>query len=54
MCLTMELPLYLLPVLRNFPGSPYLVAKNLPTNAGGVKRLRFHPWVEKIPCKRAR
>ena len=54
MCLTMESPLYSLPLLRNFPGSTYLVAKNLPTNAGDVTRLRFHPWVEKIPCKRAR
>ena len=29
-----------------------LVVKNLPANAGGV-RHRFHPWVGKIPCRRA-
>ena len=54
MCLTIQSPLYSLALLRNFPGTSYLVAKNLPTKAGDVKRLRFHPWVEKIPCKRAR
>ena len=30
-----------------------LVVKNLPANAGDIKRLRFDPWVRKIPCRRA-
>ena len=29
-----------------------LVVKNLPANAGRRKRLRFHPWVGKIPWRR--
>jgi len=29
-----------------------LVVKNLPSNAGN-KRLRFNPWVRKIPWRRA-
>ena len=28
-----------------------LVVKNLPANAGGVKRCGFDPWVRKIPWK---
>ena len=27
--------------------------KNPPANAGRCKRHRFHPWVEKIPWRRA-
>ena len=27
--------------------------KNLPANAGDVKRCQFHPWVWKIPWRRA-
>jgi len=30
-----------------------LVIRNLPANAGDVKRRGFDPWVEKIPWKRA-
>ena len=30
-----------------------LVVKNLPANAGRHKRLRFDPWVRKIPWGRA-
>jgi len=30
-----------------------LVVKNLSTNAGDVKRLRFDPWVRKISWRRA-
>ena len=30
-----------------------LVVKNLPTNAGDVRDARFHPWVGKIPWRRA-
>jgi len=30
-----------------------LVAKNLPANAGDVKRCRFDPWVWEIPWRRA-
>ena len=30
-----------------------LVVKNLPANAGDVKRHGFDPWVGKIPWKRA-
>ena len=29
-----------------------LVAKNLPANAGGVKRCRFDPWVWEIPWRK--
>ena len=29
------------------------MVKNLPDNAGDVKRSRFDPWVGKIPWKRA-
>ena len=27
--------------------------KNLPANAGRLKRLGFHPWIGKIPQRRA-
>jgi len=30
-----------------------LVVKNLPANAGDIKRCRFNPWVRKIPWRRA-
>ena len=30
-----------------------LAAKNLPANAGDVKRHGFDPWVGKIPWRRA-
>jgi len=30
-----------------------LVVKNLPSNAGDVKRHKFDPWVEKIPWRGA-
>ena len=30
-----------------------VMVKNLPANAGDVKRLRFDPWVTKISWKRA-
>ena len=30
-----------------------LMVKNLPANAGDVKRCRFDSWVGKIPWKRA-
>ena len=30
-----------------------LVVKNLPANAGSVKRCRFDPWVGKIPWRRS-
>ena len=30
-----------------------LVVKNLPANAGDVRRCRFDPWVRKIPWRRA-
>ena len=30
-----------------------LVVKNLPANAGDIKRLRFDPWVGIIPWRRA-
>ena len=30
-----------------------LVVKNPLANARDVKRLRFDPWVRKIPCRRA-
>ena len=30
-----------------------LVVKNLPVNAGDVKRHRFDPWLEKTPWRRA-
>ena len=30
-----------------------LVVKNLPANAGDVKRCGFDPWVGKIPWRRA-
>ena len=30
-----------------------LVLKNLPTNAGRLKRCEFSPWVRKIPWRRA-
>ena len=29
------------------------MVKNSPDNAGDLKRLRFNPWVEKIPWRRA-
>ena len=29
-----------------------LVVKNLPANAGDIKRRGFNPWVRKIPWKR--
>ena len=29
------------------------MAKNLPVNAGDVKRHGFNPWVRKIPWRRA-
>ena len=29
------------------------MVKNLPVNAGDIKRLGFHPWVRKIPWRRA-
>jgi len=31
-----------------------LVVRNLPANAGDIKRYRFNPWVGKIPWRRAR
>ena len=34
-------------------GFPALVVKNLPANADRRKRLRFNPWVGKIPWRRA-
>ena len=30
-----------------------LVVKNLPANAGDIKRRGFSPWVGKIPWRRA-
>ena len=30
-----------------------LVVKNLPANAGDIKRRGFNPWVGKIPWRRA-
>ena len=30
-----------------------VVLKNLPTNAGRLKRYEFSPWVGKIPWRRA-
>ena len=30
-----------------------IVVKNLPANAGDKKNLCFHPWVGKIPWRRA-
>ena len=30
-----------------------LVVKNSPANVGALKRCRFHPWVRKIPWRRA-
>ena len=30
-----------------------LVVKNLPANAGDIKRGGFDPWVRKIPWRRA-
>ena len=30
-----------------------LVVKNLPANAGDIKRHRFGPWVGEIPWRRA-
>ena len=30
-----------------------LVVKNLPANAGDIKRPGFDPWVRRIPWKRA-
>ena len=30
-----------------------LVVKNLPANAGDIRRHRFSPWVGKIPWRRA-
>ena len=29
------------------------MVKNLPVNAGDIKRHRFDPWVRKIPWRRA-
>ena len=29
------------------------MVKNLPTNAGHMKRCEFNPWVRKIPWRRA-
>ena len=39
----------LLPILQ-----VVLVVKNPPANAGRHKRRGFHPWVRKIPWRRAR
>ena len=36
-----------------WPSQVTLVVKNLPANAGDLKRCRFNPWVRKIPWKRA-
>ena len=30
-----------------------LVVKNLPANAGNIKRCRFNPWFRKVPWRRA-
>ena len=30
-----------------------LVVENLPASAGDIKRLRFNPWVRKMPWRRA-
>ena len=30
-----------------------LVVKNLPANIGDIKRVRFDPWIGKIPWRRA-
>ena len=29
-----------------------LVVKNLPANAGDIKKLGFDPWVRKLPWRR--
>ena len=29
-----------------------LMVKNPPANAGDIRKLRFDPWVRKIPCRR--
>ena len=35
---------------EGFPGA---MVKNLPASVGDIKRDGFHPWVGKIPWKRA-
>ena len=42
-------PFKLLKKNVGFPGSAS--GKELPANAGGVKRLGLHPWVRKVPWR---
>ena len=41
------------PSISSWASQAVLVVKNLPLNAGDVKRRRFHPWLGKIPWRRA-
>ena len=47
-----ELSIYL-KVASRMATQVSLVVKNLPASAGHLKKLRFDPWVGKIPWRRA-